>query len=143
MMVFRSLPRARCCRSVCLFQNLEKHVHDIGMRLLNFVKEHHGVGLSANLLRQLSTLLITDVAWRRATRRDTVNFSMYSLMSSWMRDFSSPTCGRQRFWQVGFCPPRWDRVRQVPWDDEDPSSRLESDEGLAQSGDAFFLGNDA
>ena len=66
-MVFRkSNTRPMLSVSFSFFQNLEKHVHDIGMRLLNFVKEHHGIGLSANLLRQLSALLITDVAWRRA-----------------------------------------------------------------------------
>ena len=36
------------------------------MRLFDFVEEHHGIGLAPHLLRELTALLVTDVARRRA-----------------------------------------------------------------------------
>jgi hypothetical protein len=44
-------------------EDLEQHVEDIRMRLLDLVKEQHGVGPPPNGLGELARLLITDVAW--------------------------------------------------------------------------------
>ena len=40
--------------------------HDVRVRLLDFVEEHHGIGLAADLLGELAAFLVTDVAGRRA-----------------------------------------------------------------------------
>ena len=49
-----------------LLENLEEHVHDVGMGLLDLVKQHDGVGVAAHLLGQLAAFLVADVARRRA-----------------------------------------------------------------------------
>ena len=45
-----------------LLENLEEHVHDVGMGLLDFVKQYDGVGVAAHLFGQLAALLVADVA---------------------------------------------------------------------------------
>ena len=52
-------------RDATIVQNLQEDVEDIGMGLLHFVEEHHGVGLPANGFRQLAAFLITHIAGRR------------------------------------------------------------------------------
>src|SRR5437867_4441177 len=49
-----------------LVEDLQQHVEDIGVRLLDLVEQHHGVRPAADRLRQLAALLVADVAGRRA-----------------------------------------------------------------------------
>ena len=56
---------AVCVGQSAVIENLQKDVHDIGMRLLDFVKEHDGIRLAADLLGQLSCIVIADIAGRR------------------------------------------------------------------------------
>src|SRR5260370_38192939 len=46
--------------------NLEHHVENVGMRLLDFVKQHHRIRTPANLLGELAAFFVTDVARSRA-----------------------------------------------------------------------------
>ena len=48
-----------------ILQNLEHHVEDIGVRLLNLIKQHHGEGLAPHSLGQLAALPKADVAGGR------------------------------------------------------------------------------
>ena len=47
-------------------QNLEQDIHHVGMGLLDLVEENDGVGLAADLLRQLAGLVVAHVARRAA-----------------------------------------------------------------------------
>ncbi len=47
-------------------QDLQEHVHDVGVGLFDFVEEHDGVGAAADLLGQLAAFLVADVARRGA-----------------------------------------------------------------------------
>ena len=49
-----------------VIENLQQDVHHIGMRLFNLVEEDDGVGLAADLLGELTGLVIADIARRRA-----------------------------------------------------------------------------
>ena len=49
-----------------LFHDLEEHVEDVRVRLLDLVKEHDRVGATTHTLGELAALLIADVARRRA-----------------------------------------------------------------------------
>ena len=48
-------------------QDLQQDVQHVGVGLLDLVEQHHGVGLAADLLRQLARLVIAHIA-RRASR---------------------------------------------------------------------------
>src|SRR2546429_9656886 len=41
-----------------IVEDLEQYVEDVGVRLLDLVEQHHGVGAPADRLRQLAALLI-------------------------------------------------------------------------------------
>mmetsp|Transcript_26776 Transcript_26776/g.58372 ORF Transcript_26776/g.58372 Transcript_26776/m.58372 type:complete len:1072 (-) Transcript_26776:90-3305(-) len=49
------------CQAAVL-QNLKHHVEHVGVRLLNLIKQHHGVWPTAHSLGQLPTLLVANVA---------------------------------------------------------------------------------
>ncbi len=67
MMVLRkSTRRPLAVGQVPVLEDLQQHVEDLGVRLLDLVEQHHGVGLAAHGLGQLAALLEADVAWRRA-----------------------------------------------------------------------------
>ena len=51
---------------VPVLEDLEEHVEDLGMGLLDLVEQHHRVALPAHGLGQLAALLEADVAGRRA-----------------------------------------------------------------------------
>ena len=51
-----------------IIKELEQGVEDIGMGLLNLVKEDYLVGSAADTLRKLTTLIIADVAWGGANQ---------------------------------------------------------------------------
>jgi len=51
---------------MAFIQDLEQDVKDIGVRLFDFVKEDHRIGMVAYLLSELPALFITDIARRRA-----------------------------------------------------------------------------
>ena len=49
-----------------VIQNLQQHVQHVGVGLLDLVEQHHGIGLAADLLRQLPGLVIAHIARRAA-----------------------------------------------------------------------------
>src|ERR1700733_8557007 len=49
-----------------VFEDLEQRVEDVRVRLLHFVEEHDGEGLATHGFGQLTTLVVADVARRRA-----------------------------------------------------------------------------
>ena len=51
---------------VALIQHLQQDVEHIRMRLLDFVEQHHAVGLAANRLGQRPRILVAHIARRRA-----------------------------------------------------------------------------
>ena len=74
-----------------VLEDLQQRVEDVGVRLFDLVEEHDGEGLAPHRLGELATLFVADVSRRRADEAaDTVCFSMYSLMSSWISELSSP-----------------------------------------------------
>ena len=48
------------------FHDLQQHVEDVGVGLLDFVEQHDGVGPAADLLGELAAFLVADVARRGA-----------------------------------------------------------------------------
>ena len=61
------------------FHYLKKHVEDLGVRLLDLVKQHDGVRPMANLLGQLPAFLVTNVPWRSANEtRDIVLLHVFA-----------------------------------------------------------------
>ena len=51
---------------MAVVQDLQEHVEDVRMGFFDLVQEHHGVGLLADLLGELSALLVPHVSRRRA-----------------------------------------------------------------------------
>ena len=51
---------------VAFVEHLEEDLMDVGMGLLDFVEQHHGVGLAPHGLGQHAALAIADIAGRRA-----------------------------------------------------------------------------
>ena len=47
---------------------LQKYIEDVGVSLLDFVKQHHAVGAAAHRFGELAALVVTDVAWRRTNQ---------------------------------------------------------------------------
>ena len=47
-------------------EDLQQHVEDVGVRLLDLVEEEHAVGPAPHRLGELAALLVADVARRRA-----------------------------------------------------------------------------
>ena len=47
-------------------QNLQENVQDIGVGLLNLIKQDHGIGFPADFLGQLTGLIIAHIAGGRA-----------------------------------------------------------------------------
>ena len=45
-----------------IFENLQQHIEDIGMRFLDLIEKHHRVGLTAHLLGELAALVVPNVA---------------------------------------------------------------------------------
>ena len=57
---------ALAVRQASVVEQLQQHVEDLGVRLLDLVEEDDGVRPAAHGLRQLPALLVADVAGRRA-----------------------------------------------------------------------------
>ena len=53
-------------RELAILQDLQEDVEDFAVRLLNFVKKHHGVRSTADRLGKLSTIIKANVSRRRA-----------------------------------------------------------------------------
>ena len=47
-----------------LFEDLQQHIGHIRVRLLDFVEQHDGIGLPADLFCKLAAFLVADVARR-------------------------------------------------------------------------------
>ena len=59
-------------------QNLQHHVKNVVVRLLDLIEEDHGIGTPPHRLRQLPALFVADVARRRADQpRDGVFFLVF------------------------------------------------------------------
>ncbi len=58
-------PPAFGIRQVPIFHNLQEHVEDFGVRLFDFVQEHHRIGAPAHRFGELATLLVANVSGRR------------------------------------------------------------------------------
>ena len=57
---------AEAVGQAAFFHDLQQHVEDVGVGLLDFVEQHDGVGPAADLLGQLAAFLVADVARRGA-----------------------------------------------------------------------------
>ena len=64
--IFKIHSAAVRIRNLTVIQNLQQHIQYIGMRLFDLVKQNDRIGLAAYLFRQLSGLVIADIARRRA-----------------------------------------------------------------------------
>src|SRR5215213_2776286 len=53
-------------REAPVIEDLQERVEDVGVGLLDLVEENDRVGTPADLLRELSRLFVSDVAWRGA-----------------------------------------------------------------------------
>src|SRR3989442_1318901 len=53
-------------REAALVEDLQEHVEDLGVRLLDLVEQDDAVGLPADRFRELAALFVADVAGRRA-----------------------------------------------------------------------------
>ena len=51
-----------------IVQHLEEYVEDIGVSLLDFIKQYHAVGAAADRFGELAALVVTDIAWRRTNQ---------------------------------------------------------------------------
>ena len=49
-----------------VLQDLQQDVPHIGVGLFDLVEQHHGIGLTAHLLRELAALLVAHISGRRA-----------------------------------------------------------------------------
>ncbi len=49
-----------------LFHNLQQHIVNVGMCLLDFIQKQYGIGPSPDSFGQLSSFLLADIARRRA-----------------------------------------------------------------------------
>ena len=49
-------------------QHLEEHIKDVGVGLLDFIKQHHAVGATAHCFGELSAVVVANVAWWRANQ---------------------------------------------------------------------------
>lgn len=54
-----------CVGKAPIVQDLEKDVEHLRMSLFDFIEEHDGVRPTANGFRELSTLIVPDIPWRR------------------------------------------------------------------------------
>ncbi len=57
---------ALAVREPSVVEDLEEHVEDLGVRLLDLVEQHDRIGPAAHRLGELSALFVADVAGRRA-----------------------------------------------------------------------------
>ena len=51
---------------LALLEELEEHVEDVGVGLLDLVEEDDAVGTPPDALREHAALVVADVAWRGA-----------------------------------------------------------------------------
>ena len=59
---------------VPVFENLQEHVHDVGVRLLDFVEQHHRVRPAPHALGQLAALFVPHIARRRTDQPRDIEF---------------------------------------------------------------------
>ena len=52
---------ARGVRHSAVIENLQQDIHDIGVRLFDFIKQNHGIGTAADFLGELPRLVVTDI----------------------------------------------------------------------------------
>ena len=76
------------------------------MRLLDFIEQHHAVGLAPHLFGQLAALVKPHISRRRTDELDTVCRSIYSDISSRMMDSSSPNIASAKALESSVLPAR-------------------------------------
>ena len=59
---------------VSVFENLQQHVHDVGVRLFDFVEQHDRVRTATHALGQLAALFVADIARRRTDQPRDIEF---------------------------------------------------------------------
>ena len=72
--VFKVHLASQAIGQVALVKHLQQHVEHVGMRFLDFVEQHHTIGVTAHLLGQLAALFIAHIARRRAHEPGDVEF---------------------------------------------------------------------
>ena len=82
MIVFLKSTRRRAVGQASFVKHLEQQVEHIGMSLFNLVEQHNRIRMLTHLLVKLSTFLTLTYPEALPTRRLTVNFSIYSLIST-------------------------------------------------------------
>ena len=86
-----------------ILHNLQQQIENIGMRLFDFVQQHHAVGLATNGVRQLSALIVAHITRRRADEAGRgVLFHILTHIKAQHRSFVTEELLRQRFRQLGF-----------------------------------------
>ncbi len=105
------------------FQDLQEHVHHVGMGLFDFVEEHHGIGAAADLFGELAAFLVADVAGRRTDHAGgVVAFHVFAHVQLDERLGVAEQNFRQRLGQKAFCRRRWGRAgRRCRWAGAGPS----------------------
>ena len=63
--IFKVNGSALSIGNTTIVQHLQKHIQHIRVSLLDLIKEHHRIGLSADLLCQLASFIIAHIAGRR------------------------------------------------------------------------------
>jgi hypothetical protein len=103
MIVFlKSTVRPCAVGDAPVVEHLEKHVKHVRVRLLDFVEEDHGIGLSADRLGQLAALIVADVARRRADQaRDAVLLHVFGHVDPHQRGLGVEKRFGERFRQFG------------------------------------------
>ena len=65
MVFLKSIDAADVIGQPAFLHDLQQHVPDVGVGLLDFVEQDHAVGPAANLLGELAAFFVADVARRR------------------------------------------------------------------------------
>ena len=94
------------------FHHLQQHVEHVGMGLLDFVQQHHGVRPAADLLGQLAAFLEADVARRGADQAaDVVLLHVLAHVDLDQRVLVAEHELGQGLGQAASCRRRWARRR--------------------------------
>ena len=90
-----------------IVQQLQQHVEDFVVRLLDLVEQHHAVRPPAHRLGQLTAFVVADVTRRRADQaRDRVLLLILAHVDAHHRVFVVEQEFRQRFGQLGLAHAR-------------------------------------
>ena len=98
---------AQTIREMAVLEHLQQDVEDVGMRLLDLVEQHHGVGIALDLLGELAALFVADVSGRRANQLgDRMLLHVLGHVEANERVFAAEEELRQRARELGFADAR-------------------------------------